>query len=216
MTDLVHRFVPATGPNRATLLLLHGTGGDEDDLLPLGRRLADGAALLSPRGPVLEHGMPRFFRRVAKGVFDQRDLAAWTDELAAFVDGAVRRYHLDPDHVVAVGFSNGSNIAGSMLLRRPEVLRAAVLFAPTVPFEPERLPDLSEVAVFIGGGRHDPISPPERIERLAGLLNDAGAAVELRWHDGGHQLDPRQVTQARRWLRTLLTATTADPSRPPP
>jgi predicted esterase len=117
---------------------------------------------------------------------------------------------------VAVGFSNGANIAGSMLLRRPEVLRAAVLFAPMVPFEPDVLPDLSEVAVFVAAGRHDPICPPEEAERLARILTDAGAAVELRWHDGGHQLDLPLVGQARRWLQTQFSASTADPSRPLP
>jgi predicted esterase len=213
---LTHRFVPRSGLVRATLLLLHGTGGDEHDLLPLGRHLTDGAALLSPRGAVLEQGMSRFFRRVAEGVFDQEDLAARTDELAAFVAAAAERYDLDPEHIIAVGFSNGANIAGSLMLRYPEVLRAAVLFAPMVPFEPVTLPDLSEVAVFIGAGGRDPISPPEESERLARILADAGAAVTLRWHDGGHQLDLPQVGEARRWLQTLLTVSTADPSRPLP
>ena len=124
----VHRFDAGTDPHAPTLLLLHGTGGDENDLIPLGRAIAPRAALLSPRGKVLEHGMPRFFRRLAEGVFDQDDLKRRTEELAAFIEAASREYGIQQEQVIAVGFSNGANIAASMLLLRPEILSAAILF----------------------------------------------------------------------------------------
>src|SRR5918997_626608 len=143
-----HRFVAGSGQEEgATLLLLHGTGGNENDLLPLGRELLPGANILSPRGKVLEHGMPRFFRRLAEGVFDQEDLAFRTEELAEFIRKAIDAYDLDPDKIIAMGYSNGANIAASLMLSDPSVLRAAVLFRAMVPFEPEVLPDLSGLPV---------------------------------------------------------------------
>ena len=200
----VHRFVPPTAEaERAggtTLLLLHGTGGDEEDLLPLGRALAPGAALLSPRGRVLERGAPRFFRRLAEGVFDQEDMRRRTDELAEFVIAAAESYDLERDGVIAVGFSNGANIAASLLLRRPGVVRAAVLLSPMVPFEPDPIPDLGGTAVFIGAGRLDPIAPPAQAERLAGLLRRAGAEVTLHWTPGGHGISTGETDAARQWI----------------
>src|SRR5204862_5684709 len=173
------RYVPPTAgaelAGGTTLLLLHGTGGDEDDLLPVGRELLPGAGMLSPRGKVLERGAPRFFRRLAEGVFDQEDLAKRTEELAAFVEAAATTYQLARDGIVAVGFSNGANIAASMLLRRPGLLRGAVLLSPMMPFEPASLPRLDGTAVFIGAGRSDPIAPPVHAERLAAILRAAGA-----------------------------------------
>jgi predicted esterase/catechol 2,3-dioxygenase-like lactoylglutathione lyase family enzyme len=200
----VHRYhAPAAGDEPAgstTLLLLHGTGGDEDDLVPLGRALLPGAGILSPRGKVLEHGAARFFRRIREGVFDQEDLARRTEELAAFVEGAARSYALDRAGIVAVGFSNGANIAASLLLRRPGLLRAAVLLSPTMPFEPEPLPDLAGTSVFIGAGRADSITPAAQAERLATVLRDAGADVVLHWEPGGHAITPSEVKSAQRWL----------------
>lgn len=206
----VHRYVPpAPGSEYAggtTLLLLHGTGGDEEDLVPLGRALVLGAGLLSPRGQVLERGMPRFFRRVAEGVFDQEDLARRTGELAEFITAAATTYGLDRDGIVAVGFSNGANIAASVLLRRPGLLRAAVLLSPMVPFEPDAPPDLSGIPVFIGAGRGDPIAPPAQSERLAELLRRFGADVALHWEPGGHSIADGEVTAARVWLERVLTS----------
>ena len=210
----VHRYVPPeTGGESAgatTLLLLHGTGGDEEDLLPLGRMLLPGAGLLSPRGNVLERGAPRFFRRLAEGVFDLEDLARRTEELAAFVEGAARTYDLERDGIVAVGFSNGANIAASLLLRRAGVLRGAVLLSPMVPFEPETLPDLAGTPVFIGAGRTDPIVPVEQVERLATMLADAGADVTLHWEPGGHAVTRGEVDSAREWLSRCLTTPARD------
>ena len=211
----VHRFVPGDGAGAAagtTLLLLHGTGGDEDDLLPLGRRLLPGAALLSPRGRVLEGEMPRFFRRHAPGVLDQADLRARTEELAAFVDRAAAAYALDRDRVIAVGFSNGANIAASLLLRRGAFVRGAVLLSPTLPFEPESVPALGGTAVFIGAGRDDAMVPAAQVERLAGALRGAGADVTLHGEPGGHQLAPREVEAARAWLARLAPAAPDGPA----
>jgi predicted esterase len=209
----IHRYVPpASGAELAgstTLLLLHGTGGDEEDLLPLGRALLPGAGLLSPRGKVLERGAPRFFRRLAEGIFDQEDLARRTEELADFVEAAATTYQLDRDGIVAVGFSNGANIAASVLLRRPGVLRGAVLLSPMVPFEPEALPDLTGTSVFIAAGRADPIAPAAQSERLAEMLREAGADVTLHWEPGGHALTASEVEAARRWIaKCLMTAHT--------
>ncbi len=163
--DFVHEFVP--GNSSRTLLLLHGTGGNEHDLLPLGRELDPNASLLSPRGKILENGMPRFFRRLAEGVFDLEDLKMRTNELADFVAAAVRHYKLDAEKIVGVGYSNGANIAASMLLLRPELLRAAVLFRAMVPLIPDNMPDLSSVHVWIGAGNEDPIIPTSETQRSA-------------------------------------------------
>ena len=206
----VHRYVPPTAgaelAGGTTLLLLHGTGGDEDDLLPVGRELVPGAGMLSPRGKVLERGAPRFFRRLAEGVFDQEDLARRTEELAAFIEAATRTYQLERDGIVAVGFSNGANIAASLLFRKPGLLRGAVLFSPMVPFEPDALPHLDGTAVFIGAGRSDPIAPPIHAERLAAILREAGADVTQHWDAGGHSLSRAELAAAREWITRCLTA----------
>ena len=195
----VHRYVPHKDATR-TLLLLHGTGGNEDDLLELGARLDPVANLLSPRGKVLENGMPRFFRRLAMGVFDLPDLRFRTDELAGFVAAAARAYGFDARRVTAVGYSNGANIAASLLLLHPGVLADAVLLRPMVPFVPEKAPDLQGVNVLLSAGRLDPIVPPGETERLAVLLREYGAGVTLGWSPQGHELTPAEIEDARRWL----------------
>ena len=199
--DFIHEFVPGTS-NR-TLLLLHGTGGNERDLIPLGRELDPNAALLSPRGKVLENGMPRFFRRLAEGVFDLEDLKSRTNELADFLAASAQHYGFAADQVVAVGYSNGANIAASMLLLRAEILSTAILFRAMVPLVPENLPDLSSVRVWIGAGTYDPIIPTSETKRLAELLRQAGADVTIRHFPAGHELTPNDVEAARDWL-TLL------------
>src|ERR1044071_2298743 len=148
--DFLHEFVP--GNSDRTLLLLHGTGGNERDLIPLGHELDPNASLLSPRGKVLENGMPRFFRRLAEGVFDLEDLRKRTHELADFVVSAAERYKIDVKKIVAVGYSNGANIAASVLLLRPEVLSAAILFRAMVPLIPQTLPNLSDKPIFMSSG----------------------------------------------------------------
>jgi predicted esterase len=196
----IHRFEPSPGGVAGgTLLLLHGTGGNENDLLPVGRAIAPTAALLSPRGRVLEHGMARFFRRLAEGVFDLEDLVARTHELADFVAESAKRYGFDAKRVVAVGFSNGANIAASMMLLRPETLAGAILLRPMVPFEPRTSPDLRGRRALVAAGKADPIVPPEQSERLAVILREAGADVTLHWSPGGHTLDRADLAAAAAW-----------------
>jgi len=200
--SFVHQFTPAQADDAPTLLLLHGTGGNEHDLLDLGRALYPGAALLSPRGPVLENGMPRFFRRLAEGVFDLDDLRRRTHDLAEFVAAASVAYGFDSRRVIAVGYSNGANIAGSLLLLRPEVLAGAVLFHAMVPLVPEQLPDLHAVPVFMSAGKFDSLISPPQTEALAQLLREAGAEVELHWEPASHALNQAEVAAAKSWLRT--------------
>ena len=195
----VHRWRPRAGATR-TLLLLHGTGGTEEDLLPLGELLDPDANLLSPRGPVLEHGMPRFFRRLAEGVFDEADLRQRARDLADFVREAAAVYAFDPAGITAVGFSNGANIAAAVCLLHPGTIARAVLLRPMVPLVPEPLPALAPTAALLLAGAQDPIVPAANTERLAALLRAAGADVSLEWLPGGHQLTRADVTAARTWL----------------
>jgi phospholipase/carboxylesterase len=199
--DFLHEFVH--GNSDRTLLLLHGTGGNERDLIPLGRELDPNASLLSPRGKILENGMPRFFRRLAEGVFDLEDLKTRTNELADFVAAAVRHYKLAADQVVGVGYSNGANIAASMLLLRPEIMHAAILFRAMVPLIPDKLPDLSSVHIWIGAGDQDPIVPTSETQRLVELLRSAGADVTIRFFNAGHGLTSSEVEVAGQWLNDL-------------
>ena len=196
--DFIHEFVP--GSSNRTLLLLHGTGGNERDLIPLGHELDPNASLLSPRGKILENGMPRFFRRLAEGVFDVEDLKQRANELADFVATAAQHYKLAANQIIAVGYSNGANIAASMLLLRPEILRAAILFRAMVPLVPEGLPNLSSVRVWIGAGDQDPIIPASEAQRLAELLRRAGADVTIRFANATHGLTDADVRTARHWL----------------
>ncbi len=202
IASFTHHYIPPVeaGQNGPTLLLLHGTGGDENDLLDLGRMIAPGVGLLSPRGNVLENGMPRFFRRLAEGVFDIPDLLQRTHELADFVEGASMTYGFDASNVVAVGFSNGANIAASMLFLRPQTLAGAVLLHAMVPFVPEEMPNLTEKNVFVGAGRRDPIIPTRNTEQLVALLQQAGANVEAHWHNGGHTITREEVRDAKQWM----------------
>jgi phospholipase/carboxylesterase len=202
----IHRYVPAASDSPIVLLLLHGTGGNEDDLLGLGRELLPGAAMISPRGKVLENGMPRYFRRLAEGVFDLNDLAERTDELARFVEATVGR-RAPGKRVVAVGYSNGANIASSLLLLRPRLLAGAVLLRPMVPFTMQAVPDLSRVSVLIEAGSRDLVVPRDQPGALEETLRRAGARVRLVWQDAGHQLTPPDIATARDWLSELVKDT---------
>lgn len=195
----VHRWEP--GESSTTLLLLHGTGGDENDLVPLGRILAPGASLLSPRGQVLENGVPRFFRRLAMGVFDTEDLRRRTADLARFVEASAERYSFDRGRLVLVGYSNGANIGASLLLTEPGPVRAAVLLHAMVPFRPDPPPRLDGTSVFLTGGMRDAMIPRAQTEELAQILRDAGADVELELAPGGHELTPAEVEKAYLWMR---------------
>jgi predicted esterase len=204
VSDYIHRFIPAASPAAPTILALHGTGGDENDLLTLARMISPAAAILSPRGDVLENGMPRFFRRVAEGVFDQEDLRIRTAALAQFVADAARNYKFDRRRVVALGYSNGANIAASLLLSVKDALTGAILLRAMVPFEPASAPPLGGVSVLISAGRQDPMIPQDSTERLAVLLRQAGADVTLSWHEAGHGLAQREIEQAARWFAEHL------------
>jgi len=199
--DFVHKFFPGASGNDVVLLLLHGTGGDENDLIPLGRALMPDAALLSLRGKVLENGMPRFFRRVAEGVFDIEDLKFRTRELSDFLNAAREEYGLSKARFMAVGYSNGANIAVSLMLLYPAQLSAAVLFRAMVPFEPDARTSLANVSVFMGAGQRDPIARKEITLELKKILERGGAAVTLHWHNGGHELGDDDLVAAQQWIR---------------
>lgn len=201
----IHKFIPTyTREEQVTLLLLHGTGGSEQDLIPLGRELYPRAAILSPRGKVLESGMPRFFRRLAEGVFDIKDLKFRTHELADFVEKAAKVYGFDLRHVVSVGYSNGANIASSMLLLRPEVISSAVLFRAMIPFMPEKVPNLATKNIFMAAGERDPIIPRKQTEMLFRLFEEAGANVMLHWQkNSGHELGYDEISLAKEWLASV-------------
>ena len=204
MSDLgfIHRFIPAQTESPArVLLLLHCTGGNEDDMVPLGRDLDPAAALLSLRGNVLENGMPRFFRRLAEGVFDEEDVIRRANELANFIPAAVAKYGFDPATLTAVGYSNGANIAAAMLLLRPGTITSAVLFRAMVPLTPDRKPDLAGTRALICSGRNDPIIPLGNAERLTAMLRAAGAEVTLRLQQASHQLVFDEIEAAKKWLR---------------
>ncbi|MHB1685667.1 MAG: alpha/beta hydrolase [Bacilli bacterium] len=203
--DFIHKFIPSTADdNRTTLILLHGTGGSEEDLIPIGQFLAPDAALLGIRGKVLEGAMPRFFQRLSEGVFDEADLIFRTHELARFIEDATKMYALNPGRLVAVGYSNGANIAASLLLLEPTILSAAVLFRSMLPLNPEKLADLQGKHVLMQSGRHDPVIPASNSERLAELLKQAGAKVTLNWQNTGHGLTNPEFVTAQKWLETVL------------
>ena len=199
--QFVHRFEPARWPNTRPLLLLHGTGGNEDDLLPIGQILSPGAALLSPRGQVLENGMPRFFRRLAEGVFDYDDVRRRAIELAQFIAAAKENYHLASP--IAVGYSNGANIAAAVLLLKPEILAGAILFRAMLPLDPAPQPDLAGQPVLITSGLRDPVIPAESANRLAALLSVAGARVKHKTFPVGHELSQMDLSAAQQWLAKL-------------
>jgi phospholipase/carboxylesterase len=197
----VHLHRPPTDPSEErTLLLLHGTGGTEHDLLDIGSAVLPGARQLSLRGNVLEGSMARFFRRLAEGVFDEADVIRRAGELAAFVTAASAEYGFSPAGVHALGFSNGANIAAAMLLLHPQVLAGGILLRSMVPLVPAATPALAHARVLMLQGRHDPIIPLEQGERLAGLLRAAGAAVTVEVQEAGHGIVPRDVAVARGWM----------------
>jgi len=198
--NFIHVFHPPSTPEAPVLLLLHGTGGNERDLLPLAEVLAPGAGVLSPRGKVLERGMPRFFRRLAEGVFDIPDLKQRSQELADFITEAAATYTFSTSRLIAVGFSNGANIAGALLLLRPEVLGGAILLRAMVPLTPDTLPQIPGTPVLISNGRMDPLVSAEETEHLAALLRSAGAEVTVAWQGAGHELTESDITTAREWL----------------
>ncbi|MBD0382184.1 alpha/beta hydrolase [Paenibacillus sedimenti] len=196
-----HLFTKGTDLNAPVIVLFHGTGGTEHDLLPLAQAVAPTSSVLSVRGNVLENGMPRFFRRLAEGVFDEEDLIYRTQELNDFLDQAAADYGFDRNNLIAIGYSNGANIAGSLLFHHPGALRGAILHHPMVPRRGVKLPDLTGVPVFIGAGQNDPICSPRETEELQKLLGDAGASVAVHWERAGHQLTHTEVGAAAEWYK---------------
>jgi phospholipase/carboxylesterase/glyoxalase family protein len=212
----VHRFLPATNPaQRATILLLHGTGGDENDLISVGQAIAPGAALLSPRGGTTENGAPRFFRRLAEGKFDPAEVRARALDLAAFIRAAVSEYQLDADDIFALGYSNGANIASTVMFTDPSLLRGAILFRPMVVLDDvvERK-SLAGRAVFIAAGRLDAIVPADQPERLAAMFRERDAAVTMSWQVGGHNLTPSDIREAAQWFQVQSLTRAASFSQP--
>lgn len=204
MTDdlgFIHRFVPAEdSASGESVLVLHGTGGNENDLIGIGQTIAPGAAILSPRGNVSENGSQRFFRRLAEGVFDPKEVRSRAEELARFIRAAIAKYGLDASRIYALGYSNGANIASTVMLIEPRLLQGAALFRPMLVFEPEEQGDLSGASVFISAGRMDPIVPVSSVERLVELFESAHAEVTLKWQLTGHNLVPGEVREAAEWL----------------
>ena len=201
--DFIHRFISDNSKAKKsslTLLLLHGTGGTEDDLIPLGNELTPDASILSVRGKVLENGMPRFFRRLEEGVFDLEDLKMRTDELADFILKSSSIYDFDLKRLIAVGYSNGANIGASVLLRRPEVLAGAILFRAMVPFIPDVLPDLSKKFIILLEGMRDPIVSKQEAESLLKIFNKAHSNVTIKWQGSGHSLTQEDIDSAKKWL----------------
>jgi len=202
----IHRFLPAeNSANGETLVVLHGTGGDENDLIGIGQAIAPGAAILSPRGNVLENGAPRFFRRLAEGVFDPKEVRSRAEELARFIRAVVITYRLDPTRVFALGYSNGANVASTVMFVEPGILQGAILFRPMLVYEPTDKKDLSGSAVFISAGRMDPVVPTASVERLVKLFELAHAEVTLKWQLVGHNLVPSEVSEAANWLALQRT-----------
>ncbi|MFS0784333.1 alpha/beta hydrolase [Bacillus sp. 1P06AnD] len=199
-----HLFKKGTNPDKPTLLLLHGTGGNEHDLLPLAEMIDPEANVLSVRGNVLENGMPRFFRRLSEGVFDEEDLILRTDELNDFLIEAAEMHQFDRNNIVAIGYSNGANIAASLLFHHRYALKGAILHHPMVPRRGIELPDLTGTSVFIAAGTNDPICPQSEARELRDLLDGANAKVQLQWEDHGHQLTQSEVIMAGQWYKTNL------------
>lgn len=194
-----HIFKQGTAADKPVLLLLHGTGGTERDLLGLAEIIDPEASVLSVRGNVLENGMPRFFKRLAEGVFDEKDLVFRTEELRDFVSEAAETYQFDARNVMAVGYSNGANIAASLLFHYADVLKGAMLHHPMVPLRDVSMPDLTGIPVWIAAGTNDPICPAQEAEELQQRLEAAGASTTVHWVDTGHQLTMAEVESAKAW-----------------
>ncbi|HSP21520.1 MAG TPA: alpha/beta hydrolase [Planococcus sp. (in: firmicutes)] len=198
-----HIFQKGSDSSKPTLLMLHGTGGNENDLMPIAAHIDSQASVLSVRGNVSENGMPRFFKRLSEGVFDMEDLKIRTEELYEFIGKAAEEHGFDRSNIIAIGYSNGANIAANLLFTYADALKGAILHHPMVPNRDTELPNLAGVPVFIAAGTNDPICPAEESTDLERLLSNAGASVKLHWESYGHQLTMPEVEAAKEWYDNL-------------
>lgn len=194
----IYNYIPSSGEN--TLLLLHGTGGNEDDLLTIGQMLDQKASILAPRGKVVENGMPRFFRRISPGVFDIEDLKFRVSELTEFIMLACKKHSIDQRSLIGVGYSNGANTAAGLIMLEPTLLKRSILFRVMLPFLPERIPELSGTRVFISGGKYDQMISEEGTLELKNILQKSGADVKMNWEQSTHALSAGEINKAREWL----------------
>jgi phospholipase/carboxylesterase len=200
--EFIHQFVQGTSP--VTILALHGTGGDEQDLLPIARAVAPGASVLSPRGKVSEHGAFRFFSRIAPGVFDEKEIQSRAAELADWITATVKQRGLDPASLYALGYSNGANIATAVMLLHPGTIAGAVLLRPMPVITPDALPALNDAPVLMVVGKEDASMPRGESEKLGRMLAEAGAAVDFAMQDAGHELTPQDFSLVKKWLAERL------------
>jgi len=201
--NMKHIFYKGKDITKPVFLLLHGTGGNEHDLLPIAERIDEDASILSVRGNILENGMPRFFKRIAEGVFDEEDLIYRTEELYNFLNYAAKKYDFNRHNIIAIGYSNGANIAASLLFHYEDALKGAILHHPMVPRRGIQIPNLVGKSVFIAAGKNDPICAAKESEDLAALLRNAHADVQLFWLNGGHQLVSEEVDEAKKWYEEI-------------
>ena len=194
----IYNYIPGSREN--VLFLLHGTGGNEDDLLTVGQMLDRRASIISPRGKVLENGMPRFFRRISPGVFDIEDLKFRVNELGEFIDLVCKKHSFRSKSLVVVGYSNGANIAVSLVLLKPTSLKRLILFRAMLPLVPDRIPDLNGTSVFISGGKYDEMISVKNTLELKSIFQKSGASIEMNWEESTHALTSDEVSKAREWL----------------
>jgi phospholipase/carboxylesterase len=199
----IHLFRPGKAGDPRTLLMLHGTGGDEVSFAGLGPVLAPGAAVVSVRGNVDEHGISRFFRRLAEGVYDMADLGFRTRALESFVEAVIQNYKIEQDHLIGVGYSNGANILANLLFQSPLLLAAAVLMHPLIPFTPQDQPGLAGRRLLITAGERDPICPPAMTRALYDYFERQGTAAQLVFHPGGHELQESELGAIRSFVASF-------------
>ena len=199
--EFIHKYIPGTIP--ATILAMHGTGGDENDLLGVARAVFPGAAVLSPRGKTNEHGAYRFFPRLAPGVFDEEEIAIRTQELAEWLGWAAKEYGFDQTKLYALGYSNGANMAIATMLLYPGSIAGGVMLRPMPVIRPDPMPDLAGAPILIAAGEADPMVPVKSAHALAAMMAEAGAAVDFAVMESGHDLTPEDFSGAKRWFAAL-------------
>lgn len=201
--SFIHIYNEPLMGNTTIFLLLHGTGGDENDLIQLAKMIDPQAGILSLRGNIDENGMNRFFERKAMGVLDEESLKKETVKLYDFLNAAASEYHFKKEQLVVLGYSNGANIASSLLFHYKDAFNQGMLLHPMVPLRTVELPDLSRQRLFIGAGENDPICPPEETEELEQMLSKTGASITMYWGKDGHSLSQNELNAASMWYENL-------------